>query len=100
MILGGAVVAALVVGGSVAPAKADSTVNCPLVQATRTIVNLPSGWVADMEQGNLTDHRVDGPSGQQVLVCEYGDAGEVNARRRTARRASASPAADSAARPS
>lgn len=77
MILGVAAVAVLAVGAPVAPAHADSMVKCPLVEATRTIVDLPQGWSADEETSNITDHRVEGQGPQQSLVCEYGNLGTV-----------------------
>jgi hypothetical protein len=77
-ILGGAVVAALAFGGSAVPVQADSTVQCPFGQATRSIVNpLPPGWQADAETGNFSGNRVEGPVGSQILVCDYGPAGSV-----------------------
>jgi hypothetical protein len=77
-ILGGAVVAALAFGGAAAPAQADSNVQCPLLQATLSIVNpLPPGWSAEQQTGSFSGHRVDGAVGSQVLVCEYGAAGSI-----------------------
>jgi hypothetical protein len=77
MILGAAVAAALAVGAS-APARADSMVQCPFFEATRTIVNLPNGWSADEDTSTITDYRVEGQGNQQILVCEYGSAGTVS----------------------
>jgi hypothetical protein len=77
-ILGGAVVAALAFAGAAVPAQADSNVQCPLGQATRSIVNpLPPGWQADAESGNFSGNRVEGPVGSQILVCTYGAAGSI-----------------------
>src|SRR3990170_329482 len=76
MFLGSAVVAALAVGGTAGPVQADSTITCPLVQATRSIVEpLPPGWSAEVN--SLTGHRVDSSSGVQILICEYGSSGAI-----------------------
>ena len=78
MFLGSAVVAALAVGGTAVPVQADSTITCPLVQATRSIVEpLPPGWSADEDVNPLTGHRVDSSSGVQILICEYGSSGAI-----------------------
>ena len=72
------VVAAMAVGGSALSAHADSTITCPLFQATGTIINtLPAGWSATPQVNNVTDYKVDSSSGQQVLVCVYGASGRV-----------------------
>jgi hypothetical protein len=76
--MGGAVLAALAFGWSAGPVQADSNIQCPLVQATRSIVNqLPSGWQADRQTGNFSGNRVDSSGGTQILVCEYGAAGSI-----------------------
>ena len=71
-------VATIAMGTSALSAHADSTVACPLFQATRTIVdNLPPGWTTNTQVSPVTNYKVDTSSGQQLLVCEYGQAGAV-----------------------
>ena len=76
--LWGFAIAAVGIGGSITAVHADTTVACPLFQATRTIVNpLPPGWSATQDVSGITNYRVDNSSGQQQLVCEYGASGAV-----------------------
>lgn len=71
-------VVAVGIGVLATTAHADSTIQCPLFQATRTIVNqLPPGWSATQDVDGVTNYRVDSSSGQQILICEYGASGPV-----------------------
>jgi hypothetical protein len=71
-------IVAVGIGALATTARADSTVQCPLFQATRTIVNkLPPGWSATEDVSGVTNYRVDSSSGQQILICEYGASGAV-----------------------
>jgi hypothetical protein len=70
--------AVIALTASVLSANAAVVVSCPLLQATRTIVNpLPPGWSTSSQINPVTNYRVDTSSGQQVLVCEYGASGSV-----------------------
>ncbi|MEJ0011122.1 MAG: hypothetical protein WDM94_00575 [Bauldia sp.] len=78
-LLGTMIVAGFAMGLSAVSAHADSTVACPLFQATRTIVEpLPPGWTTNSQVSPLTDYKVDLSSGQQVLVCTYGSSGAMS----------------------
>ena len=64
--------------GSLTAASADTTLTCPLPQATRTIVEpMPPGWATEEQVSGVTGYRVDNSGGQERLICEYGDAGVV-----------------------
>ncbi len=77
-LLGTMIVAGFAMGLSAVSAHADSTVACPLFQATRTIVEpLPPGWTTNSQVSPLTDYKVDNSSGQERLVCTYGASGSV-----------------------
>lgn len=70
--------AGLGVAASLSAARADTTVTCPLPQATRTIVEpMPPGWSAQQDISGLTNYRVDNSGGPERLICEYGAAGTV-----------------------
>jgi hypothetical protein len=71
-------IVAVGIGALATTARADSTVQCLLFQATPTIVNqLPPGWSATEDVSGVTNYRVDSSSGQQILICEYGASGAV-----------------------
>ncbi|MBI3439073.1 MAG: hypothetical protein HY054_10595 [Proteobacteria bacterium] len=61
-----------------APASAQTRIECPLPDATRSITDpLPRDWWTTPIRNRLTDTRVQDIAGRPALVCQYGDAGSV-----------------------
>ncbi len=67
--------AGLMLSGS---AVADTTINCPLTQARRTITDrLPDGWWTTPLVNRLSEAKISKISGRTALLCVYGSSGSV-----------------------
>ncbi len=61
-----------------APAMAQTQVNCPLTTANRSISDtLPAGWAQIPYAQRLTNTRITESGVLQTLICEYGEAGNI-----------------------
>jgi len=61
-----------------APAAAETRIDCPLPQVTRTITdNLPSGWWTTPVANRLSETKVMNIGGKPTLMCIYGSSGSI-----------------------
>lgn len=68
-------------GGLSSAAFAETTIKCPLPQATRTITDpMPEGWWTTPVVKRLSNTRVKRIGGRLALMCLYGRAGSIQRR--------------------